>query len=653
MPMQNSQGDTFYDIPFMVSIVSTAKRTLEQAMTEIEQQHEKCGLKYFAVSLPIQPQGADPMAKIADQVKQFRALLACRKNPEIKIGILFQQTLGHNATYNPHFDRELNWQRTVRNTGEVTVRFCPTGKEFQNYISQAVGLLAQGKPDFLVVDDDARLDVRSDLGYFECFCPNHTALFNQKYGTNYTPEEFRNAVNSAPDHDILLRKFTDLAAETLTDYMKLLRQSVDRTAPGIPMVLCGHPAHSGRRGNWAKILSGGNHPGVLRIGNGYYLENAPRGLALRFSTTAAQRVLEPSDVLLLDEADTCPHNCYSKSARTMHLHITAGLLNGLDGAKLWITDTGRFDPRITAPYADILAKFRGFYKVLHQTVRQVAWQGPLANIPRPEALPRPNMPRWLKIGMWITSYLAVYGLPFRYGRTDESGLHLLSDNDPDNFSDAELDKMLSESAFVDSAAAEKLIARGFAEKLGVREIRELNGSIQGEEIVENRIFLHRPMVGSSVLVPLPGTQVLTRFLLQGADPVPGAVRCRNVIVTAWRVKWDFRLDLQPDRKELLTYLLRQLPGGVPARFESNSDATLWFGRGKGFDLAAAVNYGFDPLEELLFELPGKPEKIQQLQPDGNWKETVFSEKDGMYRLPVKLDCAEIAVFRIFGSTHIG
>ena len=130
------------DVTVMVSIVSVAKRTPEQAITEIEHQHEKCGLKYFAVSLPIQPQGADPMIKIADQVKQFRALLSCRKDPDIKIGILFQQTLGHNATYNPHFDRELDWQRTVRNTGEVTVRFCPTGKEFQNYIGKAVGLLA-------------------------------------------------------------------------------------------------------------------------------------------------------------------------------------------------------------------------------------------------------------------------------------------------------------------------------------------------------------------------------------------------------------------------------------------------------------------------------------------------------------------------------
>jgi len=47
-----------------------------------------------------------------------------------------------------------------------------------------------------------------------------------------------------------------------------------------------------------------------------------------------------------------------------------------------------------------------------------------------------------------------------------------------------------------------------------------------------------------------------------------------------------------------------------------------------------------------------PVKIQQLLPDGNWKETAFSEKGGMYRLPVRLDCAEIAVFRLFGSTPI-
>ena len=47
-----------------------------------------------------------------------------------------------------------------------------------------------------------------------------------------------------------------------------------------------------------------------------------------------------------------------------------------------------------------------------------------------------------------------------------------------------------------------------------------------------------------------------------------------------------------------------------------------------------------------------PVKIQLLLPDGNWKETFFTEQDGKYRLPVRLDCAEIAVFRIFVSTPI-
>ena len=61
---------------------------------------------------------------------------------------------------------------------------------------------------------------------------------------------------------------------------------------------------------------------------------------------------------------------------------------------------------------------------------------------------------------------------------------------------------------------------------------------------------------------------------------------------------------------------------------------------------AAVNYGFDPLEELLFELPQQPESIQQLLPDGSWEDVAFSEKKGVFHVQSKLDCAEIAVFKL-------
>lgn len=647
MPVPTSQGNIFYELPFMVSIVSIENRTPEQMISEIESQHRQAGLNYFAVSMPIQPQGREPMLKIEKYVSRIRSLLACPKNPELKIGILLQQTLGHNAVWNPNFDRELDWERTVRNTGETSVRFCPTGKEFRQYISDAVRLLAQEKPAFLIVDDDARLDIRADNGTFECFCPGHTSLFNQRYGTAYTPEEFREVVNSAGEHDPLLWKFIEFTSDIMNDYMTLLRQSADRGAPGIPMLLCGNSGNSGQNGKWTETLSGGHQPPMFRVGNGSYMENAPRAITQRFASTAAQQILMPPGVLLLDEADTCPHNCYSKSARTMHLHITAGLLNGLDGAKLWITDMYHPNPGITAPYAAILGRYRRFYPALYQALREISWKGPVVNIPRPEALPYPNLPKWWRHGMWITSYLSVFGLPFRFGPTGTCGVHLLSGNDPDAFSDSEIDTMLSEAALIDSAAAKKLVARGFAEAMGIEEIQPLTLPVRDEKIADTGRVLRGSRKCDSLLCPLPGAQVLTGLLSSSGEILfPGAIRNKNVIVTSWRVDWDCRIDLNPDRKELLTYLLRCLPGTELARFLSNSDATFWYGHGKHYDLMAAVNYGFDPLEELLFELPQQPESIQQLLPDGSWEDVAFSEKKGVFHVQSKLDCAEIAVFKL-------
>ena len=646
LSIKNAPGE-----PFFVSIVSANNRTPEQAAAEIEEQHLLSGLENFAVSFPLQPQGTEPLRKAEYYALVFRRLQAARKNPALKVGILVQQTIGHGALWNPNFDHSLNWQRTVRNNGESTVRFCPTDPRFQKYITAAIRLVTAEKPDFLIIDDDCRLSFLPGTHRVECFCPLHTAHFNRKYGTDYTQEELREAVNQAKAYDPLQLQFVRSCMETITDYVKLLRKAADVVVPDIPMMLCGCATDIGRSGVWARELAATGQPSILRIGNGSYLENAPREIVSRQADTAGQVLYCSEAELLLDEADTCPHTRYSKSARTMHLHIVSGLLNGLDGAKLWIADTACPNPAITKPYAVILKKHQGMYRELHRVMKQFVRRGPVADLPPLDRGPFPAFPRMSSpYGGWAESYLALFGLPFRWGKPGETGVHLIAGETPDWLTETELDRILTEPVLLDAEAARRLVLRGYGPKIGLSAVDELvaNSSI---EMMKDGTVLRKSRGTYFRLKTLPGAEELStlKFCQFGSRELtsvaPGAVRFSKIIITAWQVQRDNRIDLHIDRRGLLVKLLSELDA-VPAQFISDADAGFWYGSIEGGRLMAAVNYSFDPMEECVFELTELPELLARLQDDGSWTGIPFTVLGNRITVPVRLECAEIAVFKL-------
>ena len=639
--------------PFFVSIVPERGRTPEQAAAEIEEQHRLSGVRNFAVIFPIQPQGERPLDKAEYYASVFRRLQAARKDLSLKVGILVQQTIGHGAKWNPNFDRGLDWQRMVRNNGEATVRFCPMDPRFQEYIGAAVRLLAAEKPDFLIIDDDCRLSLRPDLHLLECFCPRHTDHFNRKYGTNYTPEELREAVNQAKPHDPVQQQILDSGMETVTDYARLLRKAADEGCPGVPMMLCGCNVDEGRNDVWAREMAAPGQPVILRIGNGYYLEGAPRALVIRSHTRTARQVLYNSEAdLLLDEADTCPHTRYSKSARTMHLHIVTGLLNGLDGAKLWITDTFNPNPSITKPYAEILKKHQGMYRELHRVMAKFVRRGPVVDLPPREHAPYPAFPKMTSTpaGGWAESYLSVFGLPFRWGKPGEPGAHLIAGETIDWLTDAELDRILADPVLLDSEAAKRLAARGYGPKIGLSAVEPLTANSSAEELKDGTI-LRNSRNPYSLLKTLPGTEVLSMLKFRSfasdklTDVAPAAVRSGKIITTAWPVLQDARIDLHIDRRKLLVYLLSELES-LPAQFVYDGDAGFWYGDIEGGHLMAAVNYSYDPIEECVFEFAELPKQLAQLQGDGSWKSVPFTVSGSRITVPVRLECAEIAIFKL-------
>ncbi|MBQ6598254.1 MAG: hypothetical protein IJH79_11940 [Lentisphaeria bacterium] len=639
--------------PFFVSIVPVRNRTPEQVAAEIEEQHRLSGLKNFAVIFPLQPQGERPLDKAEYDAAFFRNLQAARKDLSLKVGILAQQTIGHGAKWNPNFDRGLDWQRMVRNNGETTIRFCPMDPRFQEYISTAIRLVTAENPDFLIIDDDCRLSFLPEKHLTECFCPRHTDHFNRKYGTSYTPEELRKAVDQAKPYDPVQLQFVNSGMETITEYVRLLRKAADEGRPGIPMMLCGCAVDEGRNDVWAKEMAAPGQPSILRIGNGYYLEGAPRAITNRSHTRTARQVLYSSKAdLLLDEADTCPHTRYSKSARTMHLHIVSGLLKGLDGAKLWIADTFCPNPSITKPYAAVLKKHQGMYRELHRVMAKFVRRGPVVDLPAQDHAPNPAFPRMsaTPAGGWAETYLSVFGLPFRWGKPGEPGVHLIAGETVDWLADAELDRILADPVLLDSEAAKRLIARGYGPKIGLTAVEPLTANSSFEEMNDGTI-LRQSRSPYSLLKTLPGAEVLSMLKFrpfasdQLTDVAPASIRFGKIIVTAWPVLQDIRIDLHIDRRKLLIYLLSELEP-LPAQFVYDGDAGFWYGDIEGGRLMAVVNYSYDPMEECVFEFAELPKQLAQLQGDGSWKSVPFTVSGSRITVPVRLECAEIAIFKM-------
>ena len=128
------------------------------------------------------------------------------------------------------------------------------------------------------------------------------------------------------------------------------------------------------------------------------------------------------------------------------------------------------------------------------------------------------------------------------------------------------------------------------------------------------------------------------------DAAPGAVQCGRIIVTAWTVQLNNRIDLHIDRRGLLVMLLNRI-GGLPARVVSDADAGFWYGSLENGKLLAAANLAYDPWPECVFELERIPVRIEQLQSDGSWKNVPFTASGNRITVPVRLECAQVAVFR--------
>ncbi len=194
--------------------------------------------------------------------------------------------------------------------GRVGGAVCVLDKAMLEHNKKNVADFAKAGAEIIMLDDEFVLSVRPG---FTCACELHLKEFERRTGKSLTGEEVSKFFTGVPNE--LRTAWMDMTGETLIDYCKELRASVDTVDPMIRMGLCASYTHYDLDGfnlrDALNILAGQNKPYLRLSGAAYWPKTNPRYPGLSMSGVVEfSRMqlgwLENEDIEITDENDPYP-----------------------------------------------------------------------------------------------------------------------------------------------------------------------------------------------------------------------------------------------------------------------------------------------------------------------------------------------------------
>ena len=308
----------------------------------------RTGIDIALYSLTLHPEGFPAAKKAEVLIESYRKFSRALQGSKVRHGVLIQSILGHW----PRVDKdEEQWARTIDLEGNIS-RFCPLDPGYRKYIFDTVAALAKEHPCFILGDDD----IRSFSPRAECFCERHTAEFNKRTGSSFTPEQYRLAVKDSKVGDPVFTAYEQLRQDTVNGVCKLIREAIDSVDPSIPAGTCMPGWELRFNGSASRAIAAKGQPPVMRIATGRYMESTVVDFADNHLWTMALRQFWHDIPVVLDETDTCPHTLYSKSAVSVHAKLCSAIFAGLNGTKIWYINCHKGAVPINRKYTAILEK---------------------------------------------------------------------------------------------------------------------------------------------------------------------------------------------------------------------------------------------------------------------------------------------------------
>lgn len=629
----------------LFSIMPLDVEHIDFFVQDIKEQYENgiCSCALFMMMLT--PEGNLPRNKAELMCKKFDLFKARLDKLNIPCGVLVQATIGHGYTLAefPPYQPTVSLKDGSASLGTV----CPYDEGFRQYMFDAMATIASHNPAHIMIDDDFRLLSRSTKG---CACPLHLAEFNKRAGTNFTREQLLEACSEETEQaEKYWKIFCDVNIDSLILTAKAIRAGIDSVNPSISGSLC---QTSGCEAvDACKILAGENNPAILRISNSRYSSSSTKNYSTTFWRAALElnRVNDKVDVFLA-ETDTCPQNRYSTSALALHTHFVGSLLEGCGGAKQWITRLTAFEPESGVAYRNTLNKYSGLYNELTKIVKDIKWCG--ARIPLFKYWPKSPNASFLDTERcsfyWGQCVFERIGVPM-YFSGENGGVTCLEGNCLEEFSDQEIEKLLSGNVFIASDTAEYLIKRGFLDLIGV-DVKEWKGTtIKGEVLLFNGNKIGKQVKGKQ-LIPISNNVKIESYAYTTSDRenftnlFPASVVYKNklggTIVTfsgtpsARHVISEAYSFLNQSRKEQIVNLFKSM-GELPVYYVGDEETYVKAGyNSKGELFVCLTSTAFDPIEKIVLGVDKKVKKVERLTPNGKREKVRFKQNNDK----IVIDC---------------
>ncbi|MBO5751832.1 MAG: hypothetical protein J6R80_05455 [Kiritimatiellae bacterium] len=612
---------------------------IDFAISEAKRQ-AKLGVKEFAASLSYHPQCLPPKDLLPKHAEAFRKFKAGLEGTGITVGVLIQSTQGHAAR-----SVDVHWQRSILANGAPRARFCMLDKEFREYVLSAIRSICREDPAFLLIDDD--FGPRAGEG----FCPLHAELYNEATGESRTASEWGAFVSEAPASDPIRIKVEASRIAAPVSFAKEIRAAIDSVNPSIR---CGYSTPGqgiGFAKDVALALAGPRTRPFLRLNNSVYGMNAPRTLIGQQRTIS--RLLSHFEGIdeIVSENDTWPQNYWSESAKMFSAHLTLGILYGVDGGKIWMSEFDRtIDTHSQSRYEQVFSKYLPMRQALYDLVRTKSprFRGITAFVNSPSRLSDSVKPESINYASGLDDIFLPMGFPCSFAKADRSHPHdiyILVKKSIKLLSDEELAQVLSHRVIVDSLGAKELVSRGFGADICASVTDYKPNEVFNTEVFADGTKVRWQSDATNVrLEAAEGAKTLSRFVnidsVNGTSTEMGAglilgtnARGGRVMVMGWTYDcqgWNrWNKYLRPVRKEILIKAIDRLIGGVLPYVcvENNHTLSSYATLDDGSELVAVTNFGDDDWQELALRLGTKPLAAKRLTYDGSWEEISF-EKEG-------------------------
>lgn len=405
------------------------------------------------------------------------------KEMGIETGINVLHTNGHCFYAD---ENEFGFRRAVTlNNEQSNGSVCLIDEGFLEHVKQEYKCYAELEPSVIFTDDDIRM---LSMGQFICLCPEHIKLISKRVGKELSFEEIRTAVFSDnfggnPIKDAFFAQMR----EDVDNLLSMIADSVHEISPDteIGIMTKGYPTATADR-NLNTFFKKFADKKIRRIrpGMDFYREGDYNSIPMEFSQPAILReLIDNFNVELQPEIENDTYGFYQKSNNITNLQLLWCITNGLRNMQISIFpffELIDFE-EITGMFEDNIDYHNAVSALIPEGYRTSG----IGIYTHPDSLTKVRAKNGGLIrNIYWLNWLNLLGLPMSTQAKNADFL-LLTGDDIFLATDEELDVILKKGVVIDLLAAEALVARGYGERIGVKNIQPMTGIYAGERFTDS------------------------------------------------------------------------------------------------------------------------------------------------------------------------